>query len=385
MAYKKTEQPIKSPDAFRDLEDNHVLSQASVLLLLGAQMEAAEPVSSPSGVRSMRTVFKKVPKEYVTRLNVPSLKPHTSRRIPPQQVRAALQRHSALFGQPLTETPQDVIFGFARNLHKRRDLLSLSSLLEACLTHAHEVVRVAAALAYFYVSSEPARLLDIIEKGAASSEATVRDLARAALLRLSPGHPFLRELTQSLSRGQTGASPHTTLLVHGTFARNEPWWRPGGDYYNYLLNNGVRPDLYTGQDPFEWTGGYSDADRAMAADDLKNWLAAPAHNIQKPYLITHSHGGSVAMLASQNGVDLGPLVLLSCPVHFPKYMPDFTRVGKIVSIHVKFDWVIFLDGGGQRFNHPKIKEIVLPIWFDHSATHDPEVWRANNLPGKIPP
>jgi hypothetical protein len=385
MAYKKIEQPIKSPEAFRDLEDNHVLSQASVLLLLGAQMEAAEPVSSAAGVRSMRTVSKRVPKEYLTRLNVPSLKAHTGKRISPQQVRTALQRHSALFARPLTETPQDAIFALARNLHRRRDLISLSSLLEACLNHAHEVVRVAAALAYFHVSSEPARLLTIIEKGAASSESTVRDLALAALLRLSPGHPRLGELTQPLSRGQTGASPHTTLLIHGTLARNEPWWRPGGDYYNYLLNDGVRPDLYAGQDPFEWTGGYSDADRAMAADDLKNWLGAPAHNIQKPYLVTHSHGGSVAMLASQNGVDLGPLVLLSCPVHFPKYMPDFTRVGKIVSIHVKFDWVIFLDGGGQRFNHPKIKEIVLPIWFDHSATHDPTVWRANALPGKIPP
>lgn len=383
MAYRKIEQPIKSPDAFRDLKDEHVLSQASVLLLLGAQMEAAEPVSSAVGLRSMRTVSSRVPREYLTRLNVPSLKAHAGRRIQPQQVRTALQRHSALFARPLTETPQEAIFSLARNLHKRKDLVSLSSLLEACLNHAHEVVRVAAALAYFHISSEPSRLLGIIEKDAASDESTVRDLARAALLRLSPGHPRLAELTQPLSRGRTGASPHTTLLVHGTFAGNEPWWRPSGNFYSYLINEGVRPDLYAGQDPFEWSGGYSDAARAMAADDLKNWLGA--HNIQKPYLITHSHGGSAAMLASQNGLDIGPLVLLSCPVHFPKYMPDFNRVGKIVSIHVKFDWVIFLDGGGQRFNHPKIKEIVLPIWFDHSATHDPEVWRANKLPGKIPP
>jgi pimeloyl-ACP methyl ester carboxylesterase len=383
MAYRKIAQPIKSPDAFRDLKDEDVLSQASVLLLLGAQMEAAEPVTSAAGLRSMRRVSRRAPTEYLRRLNVPPLKAHAGRRVQPQQVRAALRRHSALFARPLTETPQDAIFSLARNLHRRKNLVALSSLLEACLNHAHEVVRVAAAVAYFHISSEPSRLLGIIERGAASAEPTVRDLAHAALRRLSPGHPRLVELTQPRSRGPTGASPHTTLLVHGTFARNEPWWRPGGDFHSYLINDGVRPDLYAGQDPFEWTGGYSDADRAMAADDLKNWLTA--HNIQKPYLITHSHGGSVAMLASQNGLDIGPLVLLSCPVHFPKYMPDFNRVGKIVSIHVKFDWVIFLDGGGQRFNHPKIKEIVLPIWFDHSATHDPDVWRANKLPDKIPP
>src|SRR5262249_24836824 len=147
--------------------------------LLGAQTEVAEPASSAAAVRSMRTVSKRVPKQYLTRLNVPSLKPHTGKRIAPQQVRAALRRHSAVFDRPLTETPQDVIFGLARNLHRRKNLVSLSSLLEACLNHAHEVVRVAAALAYFHVSSEPARLLGIIEKGAASSEAMVRDLARA--------------------------------------------------------------------------------------------------------------------------------------------------------------------------------------------------------------
>ncbi len=382
MPYKQVEQPIKSPDAFRDLKDEHVLSQASVLLLLGAQMEAPEPVSSQAALRSIRPLSRRVPREYLTQLKVPPLKFHTGRRIQPQQVRAALQRHSAVFAQPLNETPQDVIFSLARNLHKRKDLVSLSSLLEACLNHTHEVVRVAAALAYFNISSEPSRFLEIIEKGATSDESMVRDLARAALSRLSPDHPRLAELAQMRSRGQPGVSSHTTLLVHGTFARNEPWWRRGGDFYSYLLNQGVRPDLYAGQDPFEWSGAYSDAARAIAADELKNWVGG--HNIQKPYLITHSHGGSVAMLASQNGLEIGPLALLSCPVHFPKYMPDFNRVGKIVSIHVKFDWVILLDGGGQRFNHPKIKEIVLPIWFDHSATHDPEVWRAHNLPSRIP-
>jgi hypothetical protein len=41
---------------------------------------------------------------------------------------------------------------------------------------------------------------------------------------------------------------------------------------------------------------------------------------------------------------------------------------------VKHDLVILADGGAQKFNDPKITEIVLPIWFDHFATHDPGVW-----------
>jgi hypothetical protein len=101
-------------------------------------------------------------------------------------------------------------------------------------------------------------------------------------------------------------------------------------------------------------------------------------------LITHSHGGSVAMLATQNGLNTGPLVLLSCPVH-PIYMPDFSRTGPVLSIRVKLDLVILADGGGQRFNDPRITEKILPIWFDHSATHDPAVWRRHSLPSVIPP
>ena len=115
---------------------------------------------------------------------------------------------------------------------------------------------------------------------------------------------------------------------------------------------------------------------------FKAWLAG--HTIQNPYLLTHSHGGSVAMLATQNGLNTGPLVLLSCPVH-SIYMPDFSRTGRVVSIRVKLDLVILADGGGQKFNDPRITEKILPIWFDHSATHDPAVWQKYNLPSVIPP
>jgi len=56
-----------------------------------------------------------------------------------------------------------------------------------------------------------------------------------------------------------------------------------------------------------------------------------------------------------------------------------------MSIRVKLDLVILADGGGQKFNDPRITEKILPIWFDHSATHDPAVWQKYNLPSVIPP
>ena len=383
MPYKYVEEPIKSPEAFKDLKDEHVLSQASTLLLLGAQLETAGSSAGPTALRAHRPMSRRIPSEYLTKLNIPRLMPHTGKRIQSQEVVKALRNYSKVFVQEPEQVPPDVIYGLARRLHRQTNVAGLSPLLEACLRHPHEVVRVAAALAYFHIASDPARLLVVIEKGALSDEPLVRELALAALSHLFPDHPRLRELTQEPSPNVEGVSAHTTLLLHGTFARDESWWRPGGDFYGYLRDEGVRADLYNGQNPFEWSGAYSDAGRAIAAGNLPVWLTG--HNIQRPYLITHSHGGSVAMLASQSGLEIGPLVLLSCPVHFPKYMPDFNRVRKVVSIRVKLDWVIWLDGGGQRFHHPKIEEHVLPIWFAHSATHDSDVWRTHDVPGMIPP
>lgn len=41
------------------------------------------------------------------------------------------------------------------------------------------------------------------------------------------------------------------------------------------------------------------------------------------------------------------------------------------------------DEGGQRFQHPDIRENVLPLWFDHSATHRPNVWIKYGVPAML--
>ena len=87
------------------------------------------------------------------------------------------------------------------------------------------------------------------------------------------------------------------------------------------------------------------------------------------------------MLANQaRAIDIGLLVLLSCPVHKNKYWPDFNRTRKVVSIRVHMDLVIPADGGGQRFRDPQIHENVLPLWFNHSTTHDPDTWIQHKIP-----
>lgn len=92
--------------------------------------------------------------------------------------------------------------------------------------------------------------------------------------------------------------------------------------------------------------------------------------------MTHSHGGSVAMLMSwQPSATFDQLVLLSCPVHPAKYSVNFGKVKKVVSVRVKFDLVLLADGSGSHFSDARYNEHVLPVWFNHSATHDPAIWQ----------
>jgi len=68
------------------------------------------------------------------------------------------------------------------------------------------------------------------------------DLAATALARIAPEHPRLLELTKP-NPPVAGSEPsHTSLLVHGTFAKVNTWWQPSGDFHSYVLAP-VRADL----------------------------------------------------------------------------------------------------------------------------------------------
>ena len=272
---------------------------------------------------------------------------------------------------------RDVIGDVAGRFQADPTHLRAAVLFEACLRHPEELVRVAAASAYLDLTTDPGPSLAELRKGVGSEDELTREVAATSLAHYSPEDPSLASLLAPGPSLEGGAPATTAALVHGTWARGASWWQPTGAFHQYLLA-AVRPDLYSAPDLFSWSGGYSDAARATGAIDLLGWVAG--HNLNGLDVITHSHGGSVAMLATHGGLDVGELVLLSCPVHVPKYLPQFARVGTVVSIRVRLDLVILADRGGQRFNHPQIAEHVLPIWFSHSATHDPAVWQKHNVP-----
>jgi hypothetical protein len=384
-------EPVSGREAFGRTDAAAVLSQAAVLLSLGAQIRGDEAVHVARAQAlgfAGKTDF--LPVQDADRFAVPRIQ-GTVGRFDIQRMQTNLAQRYGMWVLSEESAPVEAA---AKSPEALQDLASraydlsthqaVAELMEVSLSHPAELTRVAAAASYLELSNQPQRLIRILAKGCRSSDALVREVAATALAHTAPDHPALNSLKSAQRAVGAGAEggwpPNTALLVHGTWAANETWWQPGGDFHTYFLKN-VRSDLYDKSDRFGWSGAYSDGARLLGAQDLLRWVTN--HNENGLDLITHSHGGSIAMLATHNGLQVGELVLLSCPVHIPKYMPDFTKVKKTVSIRVHFDLVILADRGGQRFQLPEIQENVLPVWFNHSATHDPSVWTKNKVPSML--
>ena len=378
------EAPIAGPQAFVDLVDPvHVQSQAATLLLIGSHLRGDAAVAEARALAARALApespvgaVEALPAEDVAALGFPRMLPDAARFLPRILQAAAGVRFAAR--PEAVPAPRDVrsasnrLLGVANAFYRDANPETAATLLEVSLRHPHALVRVAAAASYMEVAVDPGPAIRILARGVRSRAGLVRDVAATALAHVDPSNAALVALLGSKRRRSRRRRSRTSTIVHGTWARSSEWWQPtSGDFWKFLHDN-VDPQLYGAGDRFEWSGGYSDGARGLGGRDLHDWVRG--HTLDGLDLFTHSHGGSVAMLANQAGTRVGRLVLLSCPVHWPKYAPDFTRVTRVISIRVHLDLVILVDRGGQRFLDSRIEEHVLPIWFDHFATHDPDTW-----------
>jgi hypothetical protein len=370
--------PVTGVRAFERIAGDTVQQQAAVMLLLGQQLRG-DPQAFRGRVRATRTAgrVELVARRDRTEFPVPGVTPAAARLDVAAARRGLKRRYGRVPPAMSARRFEDSFHDVARRLFRRPTAERAAELLEMGLDHPTELGRVSAASAYFGLASRPQRALDILVAHLRSRTPTVRDIAATTLARIAPDHPALQRLLQMRRRRGRRRLSHTCTIVHGTFAANSAWWQPGGDFHTYLAT-GPRPDVYGGSDRFGWSGGYSDWARVVAAGDLVTWVGA--HGLQGLDLFGHSHGNSVMMLATHMGLQAGTLILLSCPVHPSRYYPNFAAVPRVISIRVRLDLVILADGGGQRFNDPRIEEHVLPIWFDHFATHEPAVWSQYQLP-----
>ena len=264
----------------------------------------------------------------------------------------------------------------AREVYRKPSIEAAAALFEAAMTSPHPLVAVAGAAGARETTRLRPRIRKTLEQAAKSKDRLVSRLALAAISRIGPMESIAdkKVIKQPKSRKRRRKS-NTAVITHGTFAANGTWYRPNGDFYEALKKK--RPDLDLHDRSFRWTGAYSDKARRADAELLKQWVAD--QGLSAPDFFAHSHGGTVAHLATRKGVHFDRLVLMGWPVH-RKWYPDFSKVKRIVDIRVRLDLVVLLDGGAQRF---RSKDFTIEEhrhgWFDHSSTHESAYWDDHGL------
>ncbi len=226
----------------------------------------------------------------------------------------------------------------------------------------------------------------MLAEGLDADDDLVVDVAATALANVDPEHPRLQELVaDDTEEGPQQPLTNTAFMTHGTWARRQPWWRPGGDFFEYIRNH---PTFDLHHDPFAWSGSYFHSRRETAAVRMVGWI--DQEGLQHPDIIAHSHGATVANLATWDqfgGQDFRHLIMLSWPVH-GEWFPDFDRVDHIFSFRVNYDLVIMADRGGQLLqppaqHAPKVTERING-WFTHSDPHEEDYWEEHRLADLIP-
>ncbi len=366
MSYRRLE-PIDPREAFTvraraDREDTQsaAASQAAYLLAVRAAILGGIPTT-----------------EKLEKFPLPDLKGLTRRRH--LKVAEACRPLGASEKELLAEDDpalQRELTSAARELYEKPSIRTAAALFEAAMLSSHPLVALAGAAGARETTRLRPRIRETIEGCARSRDRMVSRLAFAAMSQIDPMKSFSAKkvVRQPTSRKRRRKS-RTAVITHGTFAANGKWYRPGGDFYEALKTK--RPDLHLHDTSFRWTGNYSSRARKADAALLQQWVGDQGLGV--PDFLAHSHGGTVANLATRRGVEFDRLVLMAWPAR-KKAFPDFSKVKRIIDIRVRMDLVILIDGGRQRFRSGEFDiEEHRNGWFDHSSTHEPDYWDEHGL------
>ncbi|MCK4264820.1 alpha/beta hydrolase [Candidatus Babeliales bacterium] len=179
------------------------------------------------------------------------------------------------------------------------------------------------------------------------------------------------------------------ILVHGTFAADEGWCRPGGQFYDELERqaNKINQSLV----PFTWTGGLSHENRLQGAEALVKVIQSYPKE-EKKILIGHSHGGNVIAIASQllnptkgsselNKIKI-PLgnneeefpeyiidraIFLATPIDMEDYKPNMSIIKYLYNFYSRGDSIQQVFGFYQRLIHDVKRSINFRITMDSSG------------------
>lgn len=184
----------------------------------------------------------------------------------------------------------------------------------------------------------------------------------------------------------TVSSLHVCIVVHGTWAKDAQWWRPGGDFFESLKKDALTfCDDVVG---FSWSGQNSKHDRRTAAKRL----AEVIKQYDQVTIVAHSHGATVGILASrylsknyaiyqeQNRFKIAKFYALGVPVDQYDGFPDMNVIGEFYNLFSFNDQVQPVFGMFERTftQHERIANLSVMLngkGPTHSQLHDPLIGR----------
>lgn len=152
------------------------------------------------------------------------------------------------------------------------------------------------------------------------------------------------------------------ILLHGTFAAKEGWYKPGGDFYQALS------DAFTGYTikSYTWSGGPSYQDRLKASHEFAHYLKTNFYNRHDLIIVAHSHGVNVAIQALQHcqknkmPITIACFYTLAPPVDNVLYKPPMQLIKELHNLFSYGDCVQTVQNIFERtflkdiFFHPGI-------------------------------
>lgn len=177
------------------------------------------------------------------------------------------------------------------------------------------------------------------------------------------------------------------LIIHGTWPSPFDWHMPGSSFYDTLSQV---VDLGT-VSFFLWSGKNRHEERVVASKELVEFIEMFYPIDAQINIIAHSHGGNVAILASQimgnnraNNYRIHRLYLLATPVSTISYMPDMHAIDYVYNFFSFNDFIQPVFGFFEREYpvHARIANICITLNGkepDHSQLHDPLIaqWLPN--------
>jgi len=189
-------------------------------------------------------------------------------------------------------------------------------------------------------------------------------------------------ITASSSALVTDSKKIAIFPIHGTFGQDGKWYREGGSFFEALRSSATDNAEIV---PFRWSGELKEKERFRAAERLANLIQNSFDDTYDIYLVGHSYGGEVAVIAAnllyqrtQQKYKIKKIFTLGTPIFEDKHVPNMEAIEYVFNIFSYGDIVQPVFGTAKRVyeSHPRIWNIELKkkgMCPDHGDIHCDEV------------